>query len=147
MAAVERSFFHQVLDVFEGFVVDIDGTLHSSAHRRGLKVWYDDATREHYEAQLIRFDGEPALEIGFHAEHPKVDMNDAVISRLAAAERTWRAELGDEPVQGVFLGADRWRRISETWDPPAPDDVEATIEVAARLADYVIALEPLRRSD
>ncbi len=146
MTAVERSFFHQVLDVFEGFVADVDGTLHASAHRRGLKVWYDDATREHYEAQLIRLDGEAALEIGFHAEYPNVDMNEAVIVRLVAAERTWRAELGDEPTPGAFLGADRWRRISEVWAPPEPDDVEATIEVAARLADYVITLEPLRRA-
>ena len=146
MAAPERSFFHQVLDVFEGFVVDVEGTLHASAHRRGLKVWYDDAAREHYEAQMIRLDGEPALEIGFHAEYPKVELNDAVMARLGEVERAWRAELGDDPVQGPFLGADRWRRISETWELPEPDDVEATIEVAARLADYVITLEPLRRA-
>ena len=61
-----------------------------------------------------------------------------------AHESAWRAELGDEPVPGAFLGADRWRRISETWEPPDPDDVDATIEVAARLADYVTVLEPLR---
>ena len=40
---------------------------------------------------------------------------------------------------------DRWRRISEVWDAPDPDDPDATIEIAARLADYVIAIEPLRR--
>ena len=145
MAAPEHSFFHQVLDAFEGFVADVDGTLHASAHRRGLKVWYDDATREHYEAQLIRIGGEAALEIGFHSEYPKPDANDEVLARLLGQEPVWRAELGDDPEAGVFLGADRWRRISETWEPPDPDDVDATIEVAARLADYVQALEPLRR--
>lgn len=144
---MERTFFHQVLDAFEGMVSgEVDGELHSSAHRRGLKVWYDEATREHYEAQLIRLDGEPALEIGFHAEHPKVADNEAVLARLAEHERRWRADLGGEPVAGEFLGADRWRRISETWEPPDPDDVDAAIEVAARLADYVTVIEPVRRS-
>ncbi len=144
---MERSFFHQVQDVFEGMVFgEVDGVLHAAAHKRGLKVWFDEATREHYEAQLIRLDGEPALEIGFHAEYPKVGENEAVLARLVGQEATWRSGLGDEPVAGEFLGADRWRRISETWAPPDPDDVDAAIEVAARLADYVTAIEPVRRS-
>ena len=142
---VERSFFHQVQDVFEGFVLDVSGVLHATAHQRGLKIWYDDATREHYEAQLVRLDGDVALEIGFHAEHPKVGENEALLARLLRDEQLWRRELGDEPAAGVFLGADRWRRISETWEAPDPDDVDAAIEVAARLADYVTVLEPLRR--
>ena len=124
---------------------EVDGVLHVTAHKRGLKVWFDDATREHYEAQMIRLDGEPVLEIGFHAEYPKVAENEAVLRGLVDRESTWRNELGDDPVAGEFLGADRWRRISETWDPPDPDDVDAAIEVAARLADYVTVLEPLRR--
>jgi hypothetical protein len=143
---VQRSFFDQVLDVFEGLALDIPGELHSSSHARGLKVWYDDATREHYEAQLIRLDGEPLLEVGFHAEHPKVELNDALIARLAGSEADWRGELGDEPEVGPFLGADRWRRISEVWEPPDPDDVDAAIEVGARLAEYVSVIEPLRRA-
>jgi len=143
---VERSFFHQVHDVLEGFVADLDGELHAVAHKRGLKVWFDDAPREHYEAQLIRLDGATALEIGFHAEHPKVAENDAVLARMVQYEDAWRAELGDDPVAGAFLGADRWRRISETWAPPDPDDVDAAIEVAARLADYMATIEPLRRT-
>ena len=145
MTGVERSFFHQVQDAFEGFAADVSGELHTFAHRRGIKIWYDDASREHYEAQLIRVDGEPMLEVGFHAEHPKVAENEAVLARLLAAERRWRAELGEEPETGEFLGSDRWRRISETWEPPDPDDVDASIEVAARLADYVTTLEPIRR--
>ncbi len=127
-------------------MADVDGELHASAHKRGLKVWFDEATREHYEAQLIRLDGQPALEIGFHAEHPKATENDAVLARLMSDESTWRADLGDEPVAGEFLGADRWRRVSETWGPPDPDDVDAAIEVAARLADYVTVIEPVRRA-
>ena len=126
---VERSFFDQVRDVFEGFVTDVDGKLHATAHPRGVKVWYDDSTREHYEAQLVRLDSDVVLEVGFHAE-----------------ESAWRRELGDEPEAGVFIGADRWRRISEIWDAPDPDDVDAAIEIAARLADYVSVLEPLRRA-
>lgn len=142
---MERSFFHQVQDVFEGFVLDVAGVRHATAHGRGIKVWYDDATREHYEAQLIRLDGDVALEVGFHAEHPKVGENEAVLARLLGEEQGWRSELGDGPVAGAFIGADRWRRISETWEAPDPDDVDAAIEIAARLADYVTVLEPLRR--
>jgi hypothetical protein len=142
---VERSFFHQVQDVFEGFVIDVVGTLHCTAHPRGIKVWYDDATREHYEAQLIRVESGTALEVGFHAEYPKVLENEAVLARLLDHEHVWRRELGDEPEAGAFIGVDRWRRISETWDEPDPDDIDDAIEIAARLADYVSVLEPIRR--
>lgn len=143
---MEQSFFHQVQDVFESFVIDVAGTLHSAAHGRGLKVWYDDATREHYEAQLVRVDGKIVLEVGFHAEHPKAEKNDAVLNRLLDDEHAWRRELGGEPEAGVFIGAERWRRISEVWEEPDPDDVDVAIEIAARLADYVSVLEPLRRA-
>ena len=143
---MERTFFHQVQDVFESFVIDVTGTPHSTAHGRGLKVWYDEATREHYEAQLIRVDGRVVLEIGFHAEYPKVAENEAVLGRLLGDEQVWRRELGDEPEAGVFLGVTRWRRISEIWDEPDPDDVDVAIEIAARLADYESVLEPLRRA-
>ncbi len=143
---MERTFFHQVQDVFESFVIDVGGTLHATAHGRGIKVWYDEATREHYEAQLVRVDGKIVLEVGFHAEHPKVGENEAVLNRLLDDEHAWRRELGDEPEAAVFLGVDRWRRISEIWEDPDPDDVDAAIEIAARLADYVSVLEPLRRA-
>ena len=143
---VERSLFEWVLDAFEGFAHEVHGTVHSSSHRRGLKVWYGDAKKEHYEAQLIRLDGGVALEIGFHAEYAKPEENDAVLARLTAREATWRKALGDEPEAGEFIGADRWRRISEVWEAPDPDDPEASIEIAARLADYVLALEPIRRA-
>jgi hypothetical protein len=143
---MERTYFHQVQDVFESIALDVTGTLHSTAHGRGLKIWYDDATREHYETQLIRVDGKVVLEIGFHAEYPKVAENEAVLGRLLGDEQVWRRELGDEPEAGGFIGVDRWRRISEVWDEPDPYDVDVAIEIAARLADYVSVLEPLRRA-
>ncbi len=135
-----------MLDAFEGFAAGVDGAMHSVAHSRGLKVWYDDANREHYEAQLIRIDKQSRLEIGFHVEYPKAKQNDELLQRLLAAETEWRAELGEEPVAGPFLGHDTWRRVSELWDPPDPDDIDAAIEVAATLADYVRTIEPIRRS-
>jgi hypothetical protein len=142
---MERSFFEQVLDVFEGVVADIPGALHHSVHGRGLKVWFDDSTREHYEAQLVRVDGETALEIGFHAEHAKPAVSEAALARLVAKERTWRKALGTEPEAGLFIGTDRWRRISEVWAGPDLEDTAYAIDVAVRLADYVQALEPVRR--
>jgi hypothetical protein len=141
----DRGFFHQVQDALEGFVLDVPGELHTTAHGRGIKVWYDDATREHYEAQLIRVGGERQLEVGFHAEYPKAGENDDVLAHLLEHETAWRRALGDEAVAGDFLGADRWRRVSETWDPPDDGDVDAAIEIAARLADYVTAIELVRR--
>lgn len=143
---MERTFFQQVQDVFESFVIDVGGILHATAHGRGIKVWCDEATREHYEAQLVRVDGKIVLEVGFHVEYPKVGENEAVLNRLLDDEHAWRRELGDEPEAGVFLGVDRWRRISEIWEDPDPDDVDVAIEIAARLADYVSVLEPLRRA-
>ena len=112
-------------------------------------MWFEtgaDRGREHYEAQLIRLDGEAALEIGFHAEHPKEGDNDATLARLAPHRASWRRVLGDDAVEGEFLGMAGWRRISEVWAAPDPDDPEQPIEVAARLADYVDAIEPLRRA-
>ena len=59
-------------------------------------------------------------------------------------KRTWRQTLGKAPEAGVFIGAETWRRISEVWEPPDPDDIDAAIEVAARLGDYVFAIEPIQ---
>jgi hypothetical protein len=53
--------------------------------------------------------------------------------------------LGDDPEVGPFIGNDGWRRISEVWEPPEPMDTDAAIEIAARLADYVLAIEGIRR--
>src|SRR6186997_142542 len=75
--AVDPNFFDEVRDALSGAIPAQLGRLHSSAHRGGVKVWFDDANREHYEAQLIRQDGEVVLEIGFHAEHPKAPLNEA----------------------------------------------------------------------
>ena len=146
LAAVEPGFFEIVRDAFEGFVAGVDGRRNIYVHGRGLKVWFDDDSREHYESQLIRIDGEVQLEIGFHTEHPKAPQNDAVLQRLLALEPTWRAELGDDAVAGEFIGRSGWRRISEVWPAPDSEVIDEAIEAAARLADYVIALEPLRRA-
>jgi hypothetical protein len=143
---VEPVFFEIVRDAFEGFVAGVGGRRGVSVHNRGLKVWFDDATREHYESQLIRIDGNPKLEIGFHAEHPKAPLNDAVLQRLLAAEPEWRPELGEAAVAGDFIGRVGWRRISEVWPAPDAQAIDEAIEAAARLADYVIALEPIRRA-
>ena len=143
---MQRHLFEQVLDAVEGLVADEHGSIHGTAHRRGVKIWFDEATREHYEAQLIRQGGEPALEIGFHSEHPKAEDNDAVLKRLVTKQTAWRKELGETAQAGVFLGADHWRRLSEVWEPPDPDDPEAPVEIAARLADYIDTIEPLRKA-
>ena len=143
---VEPGFFEIVRDAFEGFVAGVGGRRNIYVHSRGMKVWFDDDSREHYESQLIRVDGEVQLEIGFHAEHPKAPQNDDVLRRFLAVEHVWRHELGDDAVAGDFIGRAGWRRISEVWPAPDSQVVDEAIETAARLADYVIALEPVRRA-
>jgi hypothetical protein len=142
---VDDSFFSQVRNATEGFVVGIGGERHVTSHARGLKVWFADSTREHYEAQLIRVGTETKLEIGFHAEHANNSENSDVLKFLLSKERKWRRILGDEAEAGPFIGRKGWSRISECWDLPDLLTIDVAIEVAARLADYVNTLEPLRQ--
>jgi hypothetical protein len=130
------------------------GEWHARGHRWGLKLWFgpsDKPGREHYEAQIVNARFVPAatvlaIEVGFHAEHPKVAENDAAMAPLLAHERRWRKALGGPVEAGPFLGrADTWRRISETWADPDLGDPDLPLELAGRLVDYVEALEPLRR--
>ena len=148
---MEQGFFDHVRDAAESLVGDDHGGFHGSSHRRGVKVWFgtDDgrAAKEHYEAQLIRLDGDVALEIGFHAEHRDPARNRATLDALLAREAAWRRDLGDEAEAGTFLGMDGWTRVSEIWPAPDADDPEAPMEIAARLADYVDAIEPVRQTE
>lgn len=151
---MELPLFEEVADAVRGLVDRAAlGELRCRPRRYGIKVWFDatEPTREHYEAQVIGADHVPGarvlgLEVGFHAEHRDVASNDAVIARLRAGETRWRRELGKEAEVGPFLGrADTWRRVSETWPDPDLGAAELPFEIAARLADYVLALEPVRR--
>ncbi len=139
-------FFEIVRDAFEGFVSGVDGQRSTYVHSRGVKAWFNDNTREHYEVQLIRVDGTLQMEVGFHVEYPKAALNDAVLQRLRTTEKRWRKTLGEKAVAGDFIGRTGWCRISEVWTANETPDIDEAIEVAARLADYVIALEPARRA-
>jgi hypothetical protein len=150
---MELSVFDVVADALGGLVPRELGQLRYRARRYGIKVWFDDETppREHYEAQvigpnLVEDATGTALEVGFHAEYPVAGDNDAVIARLLEAELRWRPQLGEDAVAGPFLGREGWRRISETWPDPDLAAGDLAFEVAARLTEYVTALEPLRRS-
>jgi hypothetical protein len=140
-------FFEQVRDALLTVVAPEYAEFGGYAHGFGLKVTYGsgDRTKEHYEVQLVRGErqGSIELEIGFHSEYPKPERNEAVLARLAVHDKRWRKQLGADPVVGDFLGNDRWRRISETWDTFDFRDPEVAFEVADRLAEYIEALEPL----
>jgi hypothetical protein len=152
-AAVDLSLFDEVAYALRGMAPAELGELRARAHRYGIKVWFGPETppREHYEAQVIGPDNDRsakvlALEIGFHSEYPKVAENEAVIAHLLATEKRWRRVIGADAVAGPFLGRpDVWRRVSETWPDPDLSDAELVVELAARLTDYVTALEPARR--
>lgn len=147
---MELSLFDEVGEHTRMLVPVELGALRFRAHRRGVKVWFDTdkAPRNHFEAQLIprrHVDGRDGavLEIGFHAEDGDLAVNDRTLATLLDHEATWRAELGAEAEVGPFLGNEDWRRVSETWPEPDPDDPELAFEIAARLADYVGAITPL----
>jgi hypothetical protein len=150
---VDLLLFEEVDDALRAMVPAELGEPRCRARRYGIKVWFgsEQSAREHYEAQVIgaKYDDAAttlALEVGFHAEHPRVAENDAVIAHLMTTEKRWRRVVGNEAVVGPFLGrADTWRRVSETWPDPDLSDAALVVEVAARLTDYVIALEPARR--
>jgi hypothetical protein len=128
--------------------------LRCAHHRYGIKVWVGPSkpSREHYEAQVIGPEHAPgatvsALEVGFHSEYPNEADNEAVILGLLRSEKAWRSQLGQEAAVGAFLGhAEHWRRVSEIWPDPDLSDPELVFELAARLTDYLTALEPYRLS-
>jgi hypothetical protein len=150
---MELSRFDEVADALQGLVPRELGQLRYRARRFGIKVWFDAETppSEHYEAQVISRDHVAealvtALEVGFHSEHPQESANEAVATHLLATETQWRPRIGDEACVGPFLGRNGWRRLSETWPDPDLDDGELAFEVAARLTDYIVAIEPVRRA-
>jgi hypothetical protein len=149
----DGSLFEAVSDALRGLSPADLGELHCTHRRYGIKVWLGPATnapREHYEAQVIGPQYVPeattlAIEVGFHSEHPHEADNEAVIAALVGSERSWRKELGQEAHVGTFLGrAEHWRRVSEVWSDPDMSDPELVFELAARLTDYLTALEPYR---
>jgi hypothetical protein len=150
---VELGLFEEVADALRGLVPAELGDLRCRARRYGIKVWFgaEAPPREHYEAQVIgarHVEGAQVLglEIGFHAEHPRPADNDVVMAQLLAVEDGWRPVLGREATVGPFIGgAENWRRVSEAWPDPDLSDPELGFEVAARLVDYITALELARR--
>ncbi len=142
---MSRGFFDQVVEALVGFLPPERRQFSSRVSGRNVKVWFGAEAREHYEVQMMRRDGVPVLEIGFHAEHGDAARSEAVLDRLVAAERRWRRTLGKEVEVGPFLGrAGSWRRASETWDAADLSDPAAAVEAADRLAEYITAFEPLR---
>jgi len=149
---MDLPLFEEVADLVQTLAPTELGEVRTRSHRRGIKVWFetDRPGREHYEAQLLsrrHVDGSDglAVEVGFHAEHREVAKNEAALRALADQESSWRALLGKEAEPAPFLGAENWRRLSECWIEPDLDDPDLSLELAARLVDYITALEPLRR--
>ena len=142
--------FEEAGDALRGIAPPGLGPIRLSARRYGLKAWFDDE-KQHYEAQVIGASAVEdatvlAIEVGFHAEHPKAGDNETVLARLVGAERSWRSKLGRAAVAGPFLGRQTaWRRLSETWPDPDLGDPELAFEIAARLTDYISAIEPVLR--
>lgn len=150
---MDLELFDEVAEMLRGVLPPDLGEPRIWSRRYGIKVWFGPATppREHYEAQVIGAKLVPdasvlAIEISFHAEHPTLEANDTAMAPLLARPSAWRKTLGRPATAGGFLGRpDDWRRLSETWPDPDLGDPDLGIEIASRLADYLTALEPLRR--
>lgn len=150
---MELSLFDEVAEALPGPILSDLGDVRLRWHRYGIKVWFgpERPPREHYEAQVIGPDHDDdavvlAIEVGFHAENPDAEANDRVIADLLRREGQWRPKVGAEATVGPFLGReDVWRRVSETWPDPDLDSTDLAFELAGRIADYVNALEPVRR--
>jgi len=150
---MDLSPFEAAAALLPGMLPSELGTVKQYAHKYGMKVWFDTekAPREHYEAQIVGARDVPkakalAIEVGFHAEHSKEAENEAAIARLLEAEKKWRRDIGKEAEAAVFFGRARhWRRLSEAWLDPDLGDPELAFEIAARLTDYITAIEPVRR--
>ena len=150
---MELGLFDEVAEALRGLAPRELGDLRTRARRYGIKAWYGPVNppSEHYEAQVIGagyVDDATvlALELGFHAEHPRQEANDSAIASVLAAGAKWRRALGQTAVAGPFLGRpDDWRRVSETWADPNLSDPDLALEVATRLIDYITVIEPLRR--
>ncbi len=147
---VDPQLFGQVAVIIQSIAPTDLGVVRTRSHRHGVKVWIgpEKPTRRHYEAQIVgrgKVDGVEgiALEIGFHAEDRNEDLNQACLEQLQRNETTWRAMLGDEATAGLFFGAAHWRRLSDVWIDPDLDDDDVPFEIAARLVDYLAAIEPL----
>lgn len=148
---MEVPLFDQVGEAVRAMAPPELGEVKVRAHRRGVKIWFETAkpSKEHFEAQVLprrHVDGLDGIviEVGFHAEHREPDLNAEVLARLMKTEKKWRRVLGDEPEAGVFFGSDTWRRVSEVWIDPDLDDPDLAFELAARLVDYMTAIEPAR---
>lgn len=151
---MQQHLFEQVDQIVRSMVPDDFGEYRSRVHRRGIKIWIGSAKppREHYEAQFVSYrhldtdapqpDDRVAIEIGFHAEHPEEEKNQAVLDVIVGARTKWSKTLGAEPEAGLFLGRDSWRRLSEVWLDADPADGELAFELATRLVDYLEAVEP-----
>jgi hypothetical protein len=152
-----RAFFEQARDALVGFLPPEWRDFGSYFTSRNLKVWFEPERKEHYEVQLIsrhalqaarRRTRTTVLEVGFHAEHTDAARNDDVLARLERSSKRWRKVLGDEPEVDAFVGmqSGAWRRVSELWEGDDVIEPEAAIEAAARLAEYIRAIEPVRRA-
>jgi hypothetical protein len=151
-ANVDLLLFDEVADAMVSLLPPELGAVRYRAQRYGIKAWFggERPEREHYEAQVMGASAMDeakvlALELGFHAEHPDEALNQAVLDRLVARERTWRPRLGAAAEAGPFLGRrEDWRRLSELWADPDLSDPEVAFEIASRLVDYMTVLEPIR---
>lgn len=149
-----RIFFEEIAEALIGFLPRDLRAFESRRGGRNLKIWYEDP-REHYEVQIVsagavrprnRRGRGPVIEIGFHAEHPAAEANEATLAEISAV--SLRKSLGTAPERGDFFGARQtaaWRRISEVWTDGTADP-DTAIEAAERLASYIRAIEPLRRA-
>ncbi len=100
--------FDEVAEALRGLAPRELGDLRTRARRYGIKAWYGPVNppREHYEAQVIGAayveDATVlALELGFHAEHPTQEANDAAIGERLDGGSQVAARVGSDRGRGT----------------------------------------------
>lgn len=131
-----RSFLRQVADELPTHLPPKYRDYDSEQWGRYLKVWFSDQ-KIHFEVQFLR---NGRLEIGLHFESDRAT-NERLATALEGKESRIRRSLGE----AVRFGSHgpRWRSVAERWSGGDLRGEEAATEAAARLAEYVVALEPL----
>lgn len=102
-----------------------------------FKVWYGAEKRIHFEVQFLR---NGRLEIGLHFE-ADAETNERGAEALMRRKDAVRAALGEDVRFGEHGRG--WRSVAETWSGGNMRGEEAATEAASRLAEYVIALNPM----
>ena len=135
MRLSRTGFLRAVADELVNMLPPAHRAYDSEQWGRYYKFWFRDKGL-HFEVQFLRNN---SLEIAFHMESDKTT-NAETFALLQKHENAIRKQLGDVEMMSHMP---RCFAVREVWRGGQLRGEEASIEAAARLSDYVVALRPL----